>query len=100
MQNPEGLIGKVRHAGCIFVGEYSPEPIGDYVAGCSHILPTGGTARYASGLNVDSFIKSTNIVWLSREGFRKVRQSALTLAETEGFQAHANAVRIRGEVDD
>lgn len=87
----------IRNAGAIFVGEYSSEPIGDYIAGPSHVLPTGGTARFSSPLNVDDFLKKTSIVAYSRRHFEAMAPHVLTLAETETLDAHANAIRVRLE---
>jgi histidinol dehydrogenase len=94
---PWALLGRIQHAGAIFLGPWSPEPIGDYVAGPSHVLPTGGTARFASGLSVDSFRKSSSIIALSEPGFLRIAEDARYLAETEGLAAHAWAVQVRGE---
>jgi len=95
--NPFGLLGRIRHAGSVFLGPYSPEPVGDYAAGPNHVLPTGGTARYASTLGVDSFRKASNVIALSPAGFAAVRSSVVRLAEVEELAGHANAVRVRGE---
>jgi len=95
VQNPFDWIGKVRHAGSVFLGEYSPEPVGDYIAGPNHVLPTSGTARFYSGLNVDAFVKKTTIISFSKTTFEKLKESIINLAEVEGLTAHANAVRVR-----
>lgn len=97
--DPWTLLGQVRHAGAIFLGPFSPEPLGDYSAGPSHVLPTGGTARFASGLTVDSFRKSTSIIAISQAGFRRISAPATTLATTEGLDAHAKSVQVRSESD-
>lgn len=97
VENPFAILGQIRHAGAIFLGPWSPEPMGDYVAGPNHVLPTGGTARYYSGLGVDSYRKATNIIALSRQGFATQQQSARKLAEIEGLTAHLNAIRVRCE---
>ena len=93
--NPFSLTGQIRNAGAVFLGPNSPEAMGDYVAGSNHVLPTGGTARFASGLGVASFMKTTSLTMLSQACFEKLSESALTLAEVEGLQAHAEAVRTR-----
>lgn len=93
--DPWSLVGQIKHAGAIFLGAYSPEPMGDYVAGPSHVLPTGGTARFASGLAVDSFQKSSSVIALSRQGFGTLCKAAQTLANFEGLTAHANSVQVR-----
>lgn len=96
-ENPFGLLGRIRHAGSVFLGPYSPEPVGDYAAGPNHVLPTGGTARYYSTLGADSFRKTSNIIALSYSGFAAVRESVIRLAEAEGLAGHANAVKVRSE---
>src|SRR5690554_2543710 len=92
---PYYWLTKVRHAGAVFLGAFSPEPVGDYVAGTNHVLPTGATARFASGLSVDDFVKKTGIVGYSREGLAKFGPAAVALARVEGLEAHARAVEIR-----
>jgi histidinol dehydrogenase len=90
-------LGKVKNAGAIFIGPYSTEPIGDYIAGTNHVLPTVGTARFASGLNVDHFIKKSSIIYYNQTGIRRYGPAAMTIAGVEGLGAHANAVKIRME---
>jgi histidinol dehydrogenase len=85
----------VRNAGGIFLGERSFEVLGDYIAGPSHIMPTGGTARYASPLNVDDFRKVISLVGLNERALRATRPAAARIAEAEGLTAHANAVTLR-----
>ena len=92
---PDRLLEKIENAGCIFLGESSPIPAGDYLAGPSHILPTGRTARFASGLSVDDFLKKSSIVSLSAEKLAELSPYIEALAQAEGFDAHANAVKIR-----
>ncbi|MFH2220008.1 MAG: histidinol dehydrogenase [Pseudomonadota bacterium] len=92
---PFDHIGKVRNAGAVFIGDYTPEPMGDYVAGPNHVLPTGGTARFSSALSVDNFIKKTNIIRYSRSAFKREAPDVIRLAEIEGLGAHANSVKIR-----
>lgn len=93
--DPWQLIPKVKNAGAIFVGESSPEPLGDYMAGPSHVLPTSGTARFFSPLSVESFMKKTSIIEFTRPGLRELAGDIIRLAETEGFSAHLNSVKIR-----
>jgi len=93
--NPEPLLSKVRHAGAIFLGHYAPEAIGDYVAGPSHVLPTSGGARFASGLSVLDFLKRTSIIGLDRAGLDALGPAAQSLAEAEGLDAHAASVALR-----
>ena len=94
---PFQLLPYVRHAGAVFLGAYSPEPLGDYFAGPNHVLPTGGTARYYSVLNVETFMKRTSIISYTQPALSDVSEDIIRLAETEGLQAHANAIRIRCE---
>ena len=94
---PFQLLPYVRHAGAVFLGAYSPEPLGDYFAGPNHVLPTGGTARYYSVLNVETFMKRTSIISYTQPALSDVSEDIIRLAETEGLQAHANAIRIRRE---
>lgn len=94
---PFRLLPLVRHAGAVFLGPYSPEPLGDYLAGPNHVLPTGGTARFYSVLNVESFMKRTSIVAYTKEALAAAGRHIIRLAEAEGLGAHANAVRIRRE---
>jgi histidinol dehydrogenase len=96
-RDPLPLAYRLRHAGAIFIGEYSSEPVGDYIAGPSHVLPTGGTARFSSPLNVDDFLKKTSLIAYSRRSFEAMAPHVLTLAETETLDAHANAIRVRLE---
>jgi histidinol dehydrogenase len=92
---PEALFNRIRHAGAIFLGSYCPEAIGDYVAGPNHVLPTGRTARFASGLSVFDFLKRTT--WMSgdQSALRRIGPAAVTLAEAEGLGAHARSIAIR-----
>lgn len=94
--DPFRLLPYVRHAGAVFLGQYSPEPLGDYLAGPNHVLPTGGTARFYSVLNVETFMKRTSIVSYTKEALDEARDDIVRLAETEGLTAHAEAIRIRG----
>jgi histidinol dehydrogenase len=95
VDNPFSLLGEIKNAGAIFLGEYSPEPLGDYFAGPNHVLPTGGTARFYSVLNVETFMKKTSIISYSKEALQEVSEHIVTLAVTEGLEAHANAIRVR-----
>lgn len=87
----------IRNAGAIFVGEYSPVPLGDYLAGSNHVLPTGGTARYASGLNVTQYLRSVQVIDYNRAALAQVTDSLLALASAEGLPAHGQAAEIRRE---
>jgi len=92
---PEALAAKVRHAGAIFLGRHAPEAMGDYVAGPSHVLPTGGTARFASGLGVYDFLKRTSLIGADRRALGRIGPAAVALARAEGLEAHARSVEIR-----
>lgn len=94
-KEPFTLLPFVRHAGAVFLGAYSPEPLGDYFAGPDHVLPTGGTARYYSCLNVETFMKRTSIISYTQPALDAVKDDIIRLAEAEGLQAHANAIRLR-----
>jgi histidinol dehydrogenase len=95
IRNAKRYAKKINNAGCIFINETSPVVLGDYVAGPSHVLPTGGTARFTSPLSTDDFLKVINIVALSGDDQRKLGKAAITIAEAEGLQAHAQAIKIR-----
>jgi len=95
LADPEALLPKIKNAGAIFLGHYTPEAIGDYVAGPDHVLPTGGTARFSSPLNVDDFIKKTSVLSYSREAFTRVADTCITLSDTEGLFAHSRSVKLR-----
>ncbi len=95
-ENPWTLLPFVRHAGAVFLGAYSPEPLGDYFAGPNHVLPTGGTARYYSVLNTETFMKRTSIISYTQPALQEVSEDVIRLAEAEGLHAHANAIRLRG----
>ena len=93
--NPDKLSNKVSHAGAIFLGRYTPEAIGDYVAGPNHVLPTNKTARFSSGLSVFDFLKRTTIVDCNSDSLRAIAPSAITLANAEGLDAHAGSIAVR-----
>jgi histidinol dehydrogenase len=93
--NASALARKIRNAGCIFVGENSPVVLGDYVAGPSHVLPTGGSARFGSPLGVADFLKVTNVIALDKPAMRKLGQPAVEIAKAEGLDAHAQAAALR-----
>ncbi len=92
---PMDVVPKIRNAGAIFLGPYTPEPVGDYVAGPNHVLPTAGTARFSSALSVDHFMKKTSLVRYSPAAFRKEARDIICLANVEGLGAHANAIQLR-----
>ena len=95
LKEPFEYIGQIRNAGAVFLGDYTPEPVGDYIAGPNHVLPTAGTARFASALSVDHFIKKTSLIHYSKAAFKKEAQDIIRLAEIEGLDAHANSVKVR-----
>lgn len=94
-KDPYNVMTKIRNAGAIFLGEYSSEPLGDYYAGPNHILPTNGTAKFFSPLNVDDFMKKTSIISYSREALEKAHKDIELFAEKEGLTAHANSIKVR-----
>lgn len=95
VREPLEYIGRIDNAGSVFLGQYAPEPLGDYFAGPNHVLPTGGTARFFSPLSVDSFIKKSSFIYYTEDALRKAKDDIVKLAETEGLTAHANAVKVR-----
>ena len=96
-RDPYEVMTKIKNAGAIFLGEYSSEPLGDYFAGPNHILPTNGTARFFSPLNVDDFMKKTSIISYSRQALEKVHKDIELFAQKEGLTAHANSIKVRFE---
>jgi histidinol dehydrogenase len=95
VKDPEALFARVRHAGAVFLGGFCPEAVGDYVAGPNHVLPTGRTARFASGLSVFDFLKRTTFVSATPEALAAIGPSGVELAEAEGLQAHARSISLR-----
>ena len=93
--NPFDTMTRVRNAGAIFLGEYSSEPLGDYYAGPNHVLPTNGTAKFFSPLNVDDYVKKSSIISYSREALEKVHEDIELFAQKEGLTAHANSIHVR-----
>ena len=96
-ENPFEVMTKIRNAGAIFMGPYSSEPLGDYYAGPNHVLPTNGTARFFSPLNVDDFVKKSSIIYYSREALFAASKDIQAFANAEGLTAHANSIRTRFE---
>ncbi len=96
-RNPFEDMTRIQNAGAIFLGEYSSEPLGDYFAGPNHVLPTNGTAKFFSPLNVDDFVKKSSIIYYSREALERAHKDIETFAEAEHLTAHANSVRVRFE---
>ncbi|MGK7346792.1 MAG: histidinol dehydrogenase [Candidatus Nitrospinota bacterium M3_3B_026] len=95
VKNARGLSGKIKNAGAVFAGPWTPEALGDYMAGPNHVLPTGGAARFSSPLGVYDFVKRTSLLSFDERGFRKLAGAVIALAEEEGLSAHANAVKMR-----
>lgn len=95
MENPLDYIGVLDNAGSVFLGHYSPEPLGDYFAGPNHVLPTSGTARFFSPLGVDSFIKRSSFIYYSEKALENDAADIIKFAETEGLTAHANSIKVR-----
>ena len=95
LRDPEAVFARVRHAGAVFLGAFCPEAVGDYVAGPNHVLPTGRTARFASGLSVFDFLKRTTFVSATRDGLERIGPAGVALAEAEGLQAHARSIALR-----
>jgi histidinol dehydrogenase len=94
-KNDEAIAEQIRNAGSVFLGNYSPESVGDYASGTNHTLPTNGFARAYSGVSVDSFVKKVTYQKLSKQGLENIGKAVELMAEAEGLQAHANAVRVR-----
>ncbi|MFL0250375.1 histidinol dehydrogenase [Clostridium neuense] len=95
LENPFMYLGYVKNAGSVFLGYYAPEPLGDYMAGPNHVLPTSGTARFFSPLSVDDFVKKSSYLYYSENALSEVKDKIVKLAETEGLTAHANSIKVR-----
>jgi len=95
VKDPFAALGDIKNAGAIFLGNYSTEPLGDYFAGPNHVLPTSGTARFFSPLNLSDFMKKSSIISYTRDALQKVKDDVILFAESEGLGAHANAIRVR-----
>lgn len=96
-ENPRAVLPLVHNAGAVFLGANTPEPLGDYMAGPDHVLPTSGTARFFSPLSVDAFIKKTSVLEFGRDELARVRDEVITLARSEELTAHANSIQVRFE---
>ncbi|SNS63045.1 histidinol dehydrogenase [Anaerovirgula multivorans] len=97
VEKPFELLDQVKNAGAIFLGHYAPEPLGDYLAGPNHVLPTSGTAKFYSPLSVEDFIKKSSVIYYNQKALEKVKNEVMTLAETEGLTAHKNSIKVRFE---
>lgn len=93
--NPFDIYKRIKNAGAIFMGEYSPEPVGDYFAGPNHTLPTSSTSKFSSALSVDDFIKKTSLIYYSKEALKESADDIIRFAENEGLNGHANAIKVR-----
>ena len=100
VKEPMNYLPQVKNAGSVFCGDYAPEPLGDYLSGTNHVLPTSGTARFSSPLGVDSFIKKMSYTYYTKEALADDRDDIITIAEKEGLGAHANSIKVRFEQDD
>ena len=96
-EDPRALLPGIKNAGAVFLGAWSPEPLGDYLAGPDHVLPTSGTARFFSPLSVDSFLKSMSVIEYNQETLAPVKDEIITLALSEKLTAHANSIQVRFE---
>ena len=93
--SPFEILPLIQNAGAVFMGHYSPEPLGDYMAGPNHVLPTGGTAKFFSPLSIDDFIKKSSIISFNKKALMNLYDDIISFADAEGLTAHANAVRVR-----
>ena len=95
VENPFELVSEIKNAGAIFLGAYSPEPLGDYFAGPNHTLPTSSTAKFYSPLSTDDFVKKSSLIYYSKENLQKHGDKIMTIATSEGLTAHANSIKVR-----
>jgi histidinol dehydrogenase len=95
VNEPWELLVKIKNAGAVFLGHYTPEAVGDYIAGPNHVLPTGGTARFFSPLSVDDFVKKTSLLSFTKDAFNSCAEDVITLATSEELEAHARSVKKR-----
>ena len=94
-KNPKKILKNINNAGSIFLGNYSPEAMGDYLAGTNHVLPTSGSARFSSGLSVYDFLKRHSVIKISKSGIERLGASVINLAEYENLKGHSNSIKIR-----
>ena len=99
LKNYTNILKKIRNAGSIFLGKFSPEAMGDYIAGPNHVLPTSGSAKFSSGLSVNDFLKRYSLIKISKSGIERLGPSVIKLAEHENLEGHANSVKIRLKKD-
>ena len=95
MKNNNEIIKKVKNAGSIFIGKFSPEAVGDYIAGPNHVLPTSGAAKFSSGLSVSDFLKRHSLIKITKTGIERLGPSVINLAQHENLEGHANSIKIR-----
>jgi histidinol dehydrogenase len=95
VEEPQTLAAGIQHAGAIFMGPYTPEAVGDYLAGPNHTLPTSGTARFAGALSVETFLRHTSLIQFNKAALEATGPAVITLAESEGLHSHAESVRLR-----
>jgi len=95
LKDPFDYLGDIKNAGSIFLGQYAPEPLGDYMAGPNHVLPTSGTARFFSPLSVDDFVKKSSYIYYTKEALCEVKDNVIKLSEVEGLTAHGNSIKVR-----
>ena len=95
VEKPFDLLAQIKNAGAIFLGHFTPESVGDYIAGPNHVLPTGGTARFFSPLSTDSFMKKSSLIFYTREGLDNVAEAVMQIADVEGLEAHGNTIKVR-----
>jgi histidinol dehydrogenase len=95
LKDPFDFLGDIKNAGSIFLGQYAPEPLGDYIAGPNHVLPTSGTAKFFSPLSVDDFIKKSSYIYYTKEALSEVKDKVIKLSEVEGLSAHGNSIKVR-----
>ena len=94
-KNYKKIINKIKNAGSIFIGNFSPEAMGDYIAGPNHVLPTSGSARFASGLSVNDFLKRHSLIKITKSGIERLGPSVINLAQHENLDGHANSIKLR-----
>ncbi len=95
IKDPRKILKKIKHAGAIFLGPFSPVALGDYAAGPSHVLPTAGTARFSSGLSINDFVKRSHVISYTKKALEKVRQPIEKIAALEGLESHIKSVKVR-----
>ena len=96
-EDPRALLPEIKNAGAVFLGAWSPEPLGDYLAGPDHVLPTSGTARFFSPLSVEAFLKSMSVIQFDRDSLSAIQKEIVTFAQAEHLTAHANSIQVRFE---